>query len=70
MTALRTSRGIDLSKVKQDFGVEYGEKILGELLKFIEKDWVIINQDFVTLTSIGKLYADYIAAELFFDTEK
>jgi oxygen-independent coproporphyrinogen-3 oxidase len=70
MTALRTSNGIDLKLVTQNFGNDFRVKIVGCLAQFEEKNWLMENSDFVRLTNAGKLYADYIASELFFDAEE
>ena len=70
MTALRTSNGIDLILVKQNFGNDFRLKIIEDLAQFGEKNWLTENDGFVRLTNAGKLYADHIASELFFDAEE
>ena len=66
MIALRTSTGIDLAIINQKFG----ENVLLQL-KIKATNWLnskhIINQNnHLQLTSLGKLFADGIAADLFF----
>lgn len=64
MTALRTSNGLNLDRAKQ-LSVNSSEKILKVAASFIAKNWIIQNEQFLTLSRSGKLYADYIAAQLF-----
>ncbi|UKJ07374.1 radical SAM family heme chaperone HemW [Solitalea lacus] len=66
MTSLRTMWGLDLQKVKIDFGQEYLEELLHNSDQFIDKQWITMNNNHLVLTKEGKLYADLIAAELFF----
>jgi oxygen-independent coproporphyrinogen-3 oxidase len=65
MTSLRTMWGLDLNKLET-----IAPGALASLLKgteqFIAKNWLIRNKDIFILTTTGKLYADHIAAELFF----
>ena len=64
MTALRTSKGLNL--IKAD-GLIAGTstQILSAANQFLEKTWLTKTGDDLTLTLAGKLYADYIAAQLF-----
>lgn len=66
MTSLRTMWGIDLEKVKADFGAETAQHLCTQGTPFVEQqdvEWV--QERFFKLTSKGKLMADYIASELF-----
>lgn len=65
MTSLRTSKGLDLDVISQRFHNDYNPQILESLEPFLEKEWVIINDQKVTLSKEGKLFADHIASELF-----
>ena len=65
MTSLRTSKGMDLNLISQRFHNDYNSQILEGLEPFFEKEWVIINDQKVTLSKEGKLFADHIASELF-----
>ena len=67
MTALRTSLGLDLQKISIDFGSEYSSKIKENLGEHIDKNWINHNDNVVTLTTEGKLFADKISSELFLD---
>lgn len=69
MTSLRTQWGMSLNKIAADFGKEYHEQTHNHLPKLIDQEKIIIKQDTVTLTQKGKLFADGIAASLFFDNE-
>jgi len=68
MTSLRTSKGMNLKSIKENFGSDYSNEIYNGLEPFLEKEWIIINEQLVTLTREGKLFADHIASELFLST--
>ncbi|PWS31030.1 radical SAM family heme chaperone HemW [Pedobacter paludis] len=65
MTSLRTMWGIDLQKIKNDFGKDFLEETQHNLRNFEDKDWLLITEDNIKLTQNGKLFADHIASELF-----
>lgn len=65
MTSLRTMWGMDLAKIKADFGSEFSEQITQELNEALDKEWVKLDSNIVTLTQNGKLFADQIAGDLF-----
>lgn len=65
MTSLRTMWGINLDKIKTDFGKDFHEETLYNLKSFEEKDWLIKDGETLTLSKEGKLFADHIASELF-----
>ena len=67
MTSLRTMWGMDLKKIQGDFGQDYRDEIEQSLQQFLNKHQLIKQGDIVTLTTDGKLFADRIASELFFD---
>ncbi|ASZ10082.1 radical SAM family heme chaperone HemW [Chitinophaga pendula] len=66
MTSLRTSKGCDLSLVSARFGEERRVQLATGARTFIQKEWMIQLGDTLVLTAAGKLFADCIAAELFF----
>jgi len=68
MTSLRTMWGLDLNKIEAEFA-KYQPVIIKNLSKFFEKNWVTQKDNHVILTVSGKLYADYIASELFIEDE-
>ena len=65
MTSLRTNRGMNIAHINNEFGEEYATNIEQELDRFVEKGWIAIHDRVVVLTKAGKLFADYIASELF-----
>ncbi len=67
MTSLRTMWGVDLTFVDQKFGTYSKDFLLKNLDPFLEKNWISLNDKTITLTNLGKLYADHIASELFAD---
>lgn len=66
MTALRTSEGIDLNKIKGTFGEQAYNQICKTASSF-STDKVFIDNNRIVLTNSGKLFADGLAAELFMD---
>ena len=68
MTSLRTSKGMDLNKIKDQFGSDYANEIKNNLEPLIEKNWILITEQLITLTTDGKLFADHIASELFINS--
>ena len=65
MTSLRTMWGMDLEKIKHNFGKIFHEEMLFNLKPFLERNWLLKQQEQVFLTPEGKLFADHIASELF-----
>lgn len=68
MTSLRTSKGMNLLSIEKNFGSDYSNEIYNGLEPFLEKEWINIDEQLVTLTGEGKLFADHIASELFLST--
>lgn len=66
LTSLRTSWGCELSKIKQ-FGQKYENHFLKNIKQFVDKQNVDFKTDSYTLTRSGKLIADRIAIELFYE---
>jgi len=62
MTSLRTIEGIDLEKIK-----EVSNQLIIKSKKYIESGVMIFTDEKLILTNEGKLLADGIAADLFFD---
>ncbi|HKO81235.1 MAG TPA: radical SAM family heme chaperone HemW [Chitinophagaceae bacterium] len=63
MISLRTNDGLDLSNLNETMG----DKLLASCGKYIENGLVKLENNFLKLTRDGKLLADGIAADLFFD---
>jgi oxygen-independent coproporphyrinogen-3 oxidase len=68
MTSLRTSKGMSLQKITERFGSDYSNEVKDGLEPFADKNWINLNDQIVTLTTDGKLFADHIASELFINT--
>ena len=65
MTSLRTMWGVDLNKIKHAFGKTFVEETLHNIKPFLERNWLLHENEKLLLTADGKLFADYIASELF-----
>lgn len=68
MTSLRTMWGTDLQKVAS-YGKVFLEDTSKNIKSFIERDWLKTEGNKIILTAEGKLFADYIASELFLFNE-
>lgn len=66
MTSLRTIEGLDLESVKHIFGEPYSKDLLNASIKWQENNKVVCRGSALLLTGEGKLFADGIAADLFF----
>lgn len=67
MTSLRTIDGLDLQKVSDQFGNEKSLSLENSASKYIQSKKIERKKGKLILTKSGKLYADGIAASLFFD---
>ncbi|MFD2874455.1 radical SAM family heme chaperone HemW [Mucilaginibacter ximonensis] len=65
MTSLRTSWGLDLEALN-NIAAGAATELTKTATPYFDKGWITQNQNIITLTPTGKLYADHIAAELFF----
>lgn len=65
LTGLRTMWGLDLVLFEQKFG-EVNKQLLIQNAKTIFAQHIIINDNNIVLSEAGKLFADGIAADLFF----
>ncbi|MET4138930.1 radical SAM family heme chaperone HemW [Pedobacter sp. UYP1] len=65
MTSLRTMWGTDLQKIGNEFGKIFLEDTLKNIVPFLQRDWLKNENNKLILTPDGKLFADYIASELF-----
>jgi oxygen-independent coproporphyrinogen III oxidase len=66
MTALRTMEGISTAHITTNFGEEAANKIIAASSKYKSTDKLKIENEKIILTREGKLFADGIAADLFF----
>lgn len=67
MTSLRTREGIDLQQIRFRFGEDKGRKLEKQAVEFIGLKRMENQDGKLVLTGEGKLFADGIAAALFFD---
>ena len=67
MTSLRTIEGIDLQYVSNQFGVEKGSLLENNATIYLKSRKMVLFNKKLVLTKSGKLFADGIAAALFFD---
>ena len=67
MTSLRTIEGIDLDFISKNFGEAASRKLQAASIKFIDNYKLQTINYKLTLTNEGKLFADGIAADLFFE---
>ncbi|MEP7163928.1 MAG: radical SAM family heme chaperone HemW [Ferruginibacter sp.] len=66
MTALRTMEGLDLGKIRSSFGNNSYEALIENSRKYTGSKKMILEAEKLILTREGKLFADGIAADLFF----
>jgi oxygen-independent coproporphyrinogen-3 oxidase len=66
MTALRTIEGIDLQWIRSKWNEQYAVQIQSHAQKYITLGNLIATENRLILTKNGKLFADGIAADLFF----
>jgi len=66
MTSLRTQEGLDLNYTALTFGENARQQLQTNSSKFIATEKLQLNREALQLTKEGKLFADGIAADLFF----
>ena len=59
--------GLDLGFVEKIFGKKSSDKILVESSRYQEEGKLKVTENKIVLTKEGKLFADGIASDLFFD---
>ncbi len=65
MTSLRTMWGCDLQKIRNEWGEDFAGQVVESSYEFRERKWLTEQDNKLTLTAAGKLFADRIAGELF-----
>ena len=65
MTSLRTMWGSDLKYIGATFGEDVVADLCNRCEEYLDKEWMLIEEQHIRLTSAGKLFADRIAGELF-----
>jgi oxygen-independent coproporphyrinogen III oxidase len=66
MTSLRTAEGLNLDKISREFGNNYTEELVARINKYKDGGKLLAKGALLVLTNDGKLFADGIAADLFF----
>lgn len=64
LTGLRTSEGVDLAGMEQQFGAGL-MAVFRSALRDLKSDWYQLRDDHLILTRSGKHFADLIASDLF-----
>ncbi|MCX2576053.1 radical SAM family heme chaperone HemW [Pedobacter sandarakinus] len=65
MTSLRTMWGIDLEKIRSDFGEMFYEETIKNINSLNNDGWLLKSEKKIKLSADGKLFADHIASSLF-----
>ena len=68
MVTLRTMWGCDLRRIKEEFGEIYSSYFSENALKYLDSGEMTVKEGIYYLTDEGKLFADGIASELFFES--
>jgi len=66
MISLRTSAGLNLDDIANRFGQQYRSKIFADAEKYFTEGKIMLHGNTLVLSREGKLFADGIAADLFF----
>lgn len=66
MTSLRTLQGLDIEWVSNRFGNQYSKTLMIATQKYINSGKIAVKDSRLILTREGRLFADGIAADLFF----
>ena len=66
MISIRTMEGSDLKKVDELRGTYNKQGFEQQVNQFVATGWMLIENNSIILTKEGKLFADKIAADLFF----
>jgi oxygen-independent coproporphyrinogen III oxidase len=66
MTSLRTIEGLNLTVVEKRFGKKMSETLSSSIKKWEAGEKILLADNNILLTKEGKLFADGIAADLFF----
>jgi oxygen-independent coproporphyrinogen-3 oxidase len=66
MMGLRTIWGVDLNRIKAEFGIEYLDYLNKQALKFLNDDLLSIDDNILKPTAKGKFLTDGIASDLFY----
>ena len=65
MTGLRTIWGISMSKIEEDFGLEFKKHLINSTKSFLEQNLLELKDHKIIATQKGKFLIDGIASDLF-----
>ena len=65
MTGLRTLWGVSLNYIMKNFGEEYKRHFIIKSKKYLDQDYLKLNNGVFTSSIEGKFLSDGIASELF-----
>jgi oxygen-independent coproporphyrinogen III oxidase len=65
MTSLRTMWGCDLEYIERQWGSDTRKTVLQSAEEYIDRKWLVENDNKLILSPNGKLFADRIAGDLF-----
>jgi oxygen-independent coproporphyrinogen-3 oxidase len=65
MTGLRTSWGVSLERIEQEFGKTYLDYLNQQAAKFVQDHLLFVDENILRTTNKGKFLSDGIAADLF-----
>lgn len=65
MTGLRTSRGVSLTEIQKKWGIDLLNEQKSHIERYQKKGWLRHQNNVLTLSASGWLFADHIASELF-----
>ena len=65
MTGLRTLWGVSLNYIMKNFGEEYKRHFIIKSKKYLDQDYLKLNNGVITSSIEGKFLSDGIASELF-----
>ncbi len=68
MVSLRTSMGCSLDHIGATWGAEKSERLRQAALVYLDRGWMQVKEDHLTLNGPSMFFADGIAAELFFES--
>lgn len=67
MTGIRTKWGVNLTLIESTYGASILKEMHYNLQENALPNWYVIENNILTLTKEGRLFADKIASDLFFD---
>jgi len=65
MTGLRTKKGVSLVKIESEFGKTYADYLLKQAESHLKNDFLILDNQTLTVSKKGKFLSDGIASDLF-----